>query len=134
MRIIDVDALINEIKKETEKAIEQDDGVGAFWLGYFAGLVIEQPTIQPEPHYDEWCTGCKEYDQKRHNCPRWNKVIKQTLKDIEPQEGHWKRVSASAYRTYASYIYRCDNCGEDNWHDSNFCPNCGADMRGEKDG
>lgn len=48
MKMIDVDALINEIKKETEKAIKQDDRVGAFWLGYFAGLVLEQPTIQPE--------------------------------------------------------------------------------------
>jgi len=47
-RLIDVDALINEIKKETEKAIKQDDRVGAFWLGYFAGLVLELPTIQPE--------------------------------------------------------------------------------------
>lgn len=48
MKIIDADALINEIKKETEKAIKQDDGVGAFWFGYFAGLVLEQPIIQPE--------------------------------------------------------------------------------------
>lgn len=47
-RLIDVDALINEIKKETKKAIKQDDRVGAFWLGYFAGLVLEQPTVQPE--------------------------------------------------------------------------------------
>ena len=46
MRLIDVDALINEIKKETKKAIEQDDKVGSFWLGYIAGLVIKQPTIQ----------------------------------------------------------------------------------------
>ena len=46
MRLIDVDALINEIKKETKKAIEQDDKVGSFWLGYIAGLVIKQPAIQ----------------------------------------------------------------------------------------
>ena len=46
MRPIDADALISEIKKDTEKAIEQDDIVGSFWLGYIAGLVIKQPTIQ----------------------------------------------------------------------------------------
>ena len=46
MRPIDAKALINEIKKETKKAIEQDDKVGSFWLGYIAGLVIKQPTIQ----------------------------------------------------------------------------------------
>lgn len=36
-----------------------------------------------EPDLDEWCTDCKEYDQERHNCPRWNRVIRQTLKDVE---------------------------------------------------
>ena len=51
MRPIDADALIDEIKKDTEKAIEQDDRVGSFWLGYIAGLVIKQPSIQPEPHW-----------------------------------------------------------------------------------
>ena len=47
MRLIDADALISEIKKDAEKAIEQDDKIGSFWLGYFAGSVINQPTIQP---------------------------------------------------------------------------------------
>ena len=28
--------------------------------------------------------------------------------------------------------YRCDQCGEHSEADSNFCPNCGADMRGEQ--
>ena len=51
MRTIDADALINEIKKDTQKVIKQDDRVGSFWLGYAAGLVIKQPTIQPEPQW-----------------------------------------------------------------------------------
>jgi len=29
--------------------------------------------------------------------------------------------------------YKCDQCGEHSEADSNFCPNCGADMRGEQD-
>ena len=31
----------------------------------------------------EWCTDCKEYDQEAHCCPRWNKVIKNTLVEVE---------------------------------------------------
>lgn len=27
----------------------------------------------------EWCTGCKEYDHEKHCCPRWTKVIRNTL-------------------------------------------------------
>lgn len=32
---------------------------------------------------DEWCTDCKEYDHERHCCPRWNRVIRETLKDMQ---------------------------------------------------
>ena len=42
------------------------------------------PSAQPDPHYDEWCMDCKEYDKDRHCCPRWNRVIRQTLKDTQP--------------------------------------------------
>lgn len=42
------------------------------------------PSAQPDPHYDEWCTDCKEYDHDKHCCPRWNRVIRQTLKDAQP--------------------------------------------------
>lgn len=34
---------------------------------------------------DEWCTDCSEYDQERHCCPRWNRVIRQTLKDAQSE-------------------------------------------------
>ena len=36
-----------------------------------------------ETELDEWCTDCKEYDHERHCCPRWNRVIRETLKDVE---------------------------------------------------
>ncbi len=32
-------------------------------------------------NYDEWCKNCKEYDLKHHNCPRFNKVIQDTLRE-----------------------------------------------------
>ena len=51
MRAIDADVLIDEIKKDTQKVIKQDDRVGSFWLGYIAGLVIKQPSIQSEPQW-----------------------------------------------------------------------------------
>ena len=30
---------------------------------------------------EEWCTDCKEYDNEKHCCPRFNKVIRTTLND-----------------------------------------------------
>ena len=38
-----------------------------------------------QPDIDEWCTDCKEYDSERHCCPRWNRVIRETLKDAQPE-------------------------------------------------
>ena len=88
MRPIDADVLIDEIKRDAQKVIKQDDRVGSFWLGYIAGLVIKQPTIQPEPqegrferkrdgvfcsvcHYGwEFITGVPaEVEREYHYCP-----------------------------------------------------------------
>ena len=43
------------------------------------------PPAQSESNYDEWCTDCKEYDKEKHSCPRWNRVIRQTLQDAQPE-------------------------------------------------
>lgn len=67
-RLIDVDALISEIKKDTEKAIEQDDRNGSFWLGYIAGLVIKQPTIQPEPKEGRWIKHIDPFGGEQYEC------------------------------------------------------------------
>ena len=43
------------------------------------------PPAQPEPHYDEWCTDCKEYDHENSCCPRWTKVIRQTRRELQDE-------------------------------------------------
>jgi len=48
----------------------------------------------------------------------------------EPHEGEWVQVSAQRYFTSASYFYRCNVCGENNPRNTNYCPNCGAKMKG----
>ena len=35
-----------------------------------------------QPDLDEWCTDCKEYDQEKHCCPRWNRVIRKTAEEV----------------------------------------------------
>ena len=46
-----------------------------------AQLLNDLPSARPDT--DEWCTDCKEYDHDRHCCPRWNRVIRETLKDAQ---------------------------------------------------
>lgn len=55
--------------------------------------ILSLPTEEPE--LDEWCTDCKEYDQERHSCPRWNRVIRQTIEDLraEQRTGEWIPVT-----------------------------------------
>ena len=40
-------------------------------------------TEYAQPDLDEWCTDCKEYDQKKHCCPRLNRVIRNTVEEIK---------------------------------------------------
>lgn len=90
-----------------------------------------QRNAQPEPHYDEWCTDCKEYDQERHRCPRWNKVIRETLKDAQSEIVRCKDCK----------YYKTKFCALDTWTNEitiynaqpdDFCSR--AKRRGENDG
>ena len=56
------------------------------WYPMYGCEFKSRPSAQPE--LDEWCTDCKEYDKEKHSCPRWNRVIRNTLKDAQP-EPHW---------------------------------------------
>lgn len=101
------------------------------------------PSAQPDRRYDEWCNTCKEYDQEKHCCPRWNRVIRTTLQDAQ-RTGRWidgkvKHIKNGELRN----VRECSECGSSyfvyDYYNSvdeipKFCPNCGADMRGEQDG
>ena len=50
----------------------------------------------------------------------------------ERKKGKWIDETFSPWGL-VYHPYRCDQCGEHSEADSNFCPNCGADMRGETD-
>jgi len=41
--------------------------------------------LEQEPCYnpDEWCHDCKEYDHDKHCCPRYNKVIRNTVEEMK---------------------------------------------------
>ena len=49
------------------------------------GRVLEQ-----EPQTFEWCTDCKEYDQEKHCCHRWSKVIRDTVEEMKQEQEPFK--------------------------------------------
>ena len=144
------------------------------------GHIVDMPSENPEA--DEWCTDCPAYDHEKHYCPRFRKVIRRTVQEIQeeriPEHSAWFRISETlvdeskgditaeqAVDKIRDYLKRmekperekgewldmidfemCSVCGgthlkefqshygKTTWIKTNYCPNCGADMRGEKDG
>ena len=118
-------------RKEAIDAIYRATSDG-YKADFCANLIKRIPTIEPPYKFDEWCTDCKEYDQDRHCCPRFNRVIMETVEEVRanfaPKTGRWEEEP--------NCWYRCSECGEHypsikGHMDYNYCPNCGADMRGE---
>lgn len=105
-----------------------------------ADILSDLPSAQPEYHFDEWCTDCKEYDKERHCCPRFNRVIRTTLQEVKEdrKKGVWIEENT---RPRSSQFY-CSVCHRTAYDPQPtrakgwvkrcryaFCPNCGADMR-----
>ena len=71
------------------KAIEEADKL-CLETGYdnekVEEMLRELPSVTPqEPKTFKWCTDCKEYDQEKHCCHRWSKVIRDTVEDMRQE-------------------------------------------------
>jgi hypothetical protein len=92
------------------------------------------PSVQPKYNASEWCHDCKEYDQDKHCCPRFNKVIRNTVEEIKELyigTAEWvllDECSNSGY--YCSYCHK--KLVKEGWSDTvkkiKYCPNCGCRM------
>lgn len=103
------------------------------------------PSAQPLLEEFEWCTSCKEYDQKNHCCHRLTKVILQTVEELKAQPqrmrgrwGEWHENKIDSMTAKSRYCSCCGNLAVTSIdiHGAglvtikyNFCPHCGADMR-----
>ena len=71
---------------------------------------------------------CEDYEEKPV-IESIEKLKKQSTADVvEVVHGEWmkcKRIQGVKY-------FMCSLCGKMEKNEHNFCPNCGADMRGEK--
>lgn len=48
----------------------------------------------PSAENNEWCDNCKEYDHSKHCCPRFNRVIRETVEEVKQNaEQKWIPVS-----------------------------------------
>lgn len=101
----------------------KDDSAFASVVVDCMDIIGQLPTV--EPGEDEWCQDCKEYDTEKHCCPRFNRVIRETVTEVRAEQKTGKWVNNR------NGTYECSECGCRHGR-SNFCPNCGARM-GDKD-
>lgn len=67
------------------KPYDTEDVMDKALYNFAHNHLVTTPSAQPEMNFDEWCTDCKEYDQEKHCCPRFNRVIRNALKDAQPE-------------------------------------------------
>ena len=111
--------------------------------GYAHGVgkaieIVKQEAEQYEECYKD-CGECEAYDKEKHHCPKFCKVIKETVKEIEENhnKGKWemtykgKRKDVNTGLMISAYNCKCSVCG---WETGNqgtrfsYCPKCGAKM------
>ncbi len=91
-----------------------DDGYGHETKQYddtMLALDMAIKALEQEPQTFKWCTNCKEYDQEKHCCHRWSKVIRNTVEEMkQEQEPILNKIRAE--------IESIDHYGTNNGHDS----------------
>ena len=116
---------------------ERHNGVmcGACNLDNFIRVLDDIPSAKPD--MDEWCTECKEYDKEKHCCPRWNKVIRKTVEEMQMMGKIAKVIEHDASITdadgykYLRSEYICGNCKKKVIGGDEYCSHCGARLEWE---
>ena len=101
--------------------------------------IVKQEAEQYEECYND-CGDCEAYNKEKHHCPKFCKVIKETVKEIEENhniKGKWEmtykgmRKDVNTGLMISAYNCKCSVCGWETGNQGtrfNYCPNCGAKM------
>ena len=100
--------------------------------------IVKQEAEKYEECYKD-CGECEAYDKEKYHCPKFCKVIKETVKEIEENhnKGKWEmtykgmKKDVNTGLMISAYNCKCSVCG---WETGNqgtrfsYCPKCGAKM------
>lgn len=134
-RLIDADALIGYL--HTKLFYESRDRSRVY------KAIQEQPTIEPErcqltdDDKEVIRIHLNAFKEKLCNQYRWNEAkeyeeLIDRLMNLQPERKKGKWINRSLNICYPEWErYTCSECGKHSYI-YDYCPNCGADMRGEK--
>ena len=101
--------------------------------------IVKHEAEQYEECYKD-CGDCEAYNKEKHHCPKFCKVIKETVKEIEENhniKGKWEmtykgmRKNVNTGLMISVYNCKCSVCGWETGNQGtrfNYCPKCGAKM------
>ena len=120
MRLIDADALLKAFM-ESKHIKETVSGLDIMEMLAIKETIDNTPTVEP-------CKNCEDRKQAeyiRHGSS-WHELqaLRKFKAENERPQGEW------IVREDEPMNYECPFCGELNCCKGNFCPDCGADMRG----
>ena len=133
--------ILEKLEELHERYINQYGAVGGNPMAFSVKECIEivkYEAAEYEECYKD-CGECEAYDKEKYHCPKFCKVIKETVKENEEnhKKGKWemtqkgKRKDVNTGLRIAAYNCKCSVCG---WETGNqgtrfsYCPKCGAKM------
>ena len=133
--------IVEKLEELHERYINQYGAVGgnpmAFSVKECMEIVKQEAAAYEECYKD--CGECEAYDKEKYHCPKFCKVIKETVKEIEENhnKGKWEmtykgmKKDVNTGLMISAYNCKCSVCG---WETGNqgtrfsYCPKCGAKM------
>lgn len=129
-RMILFAALVKAYRDRAWKSYRHEDGEYCFGGGWFI-VGIDTPEGSYTYHYENkyWdMFDCIDLPRAKHWDGHTEKDAEKRLMSLEPRmKGRWAGTGDSE----GFGIFVCDNCGKFAMIKSDFCPNCGCDMREE---
>ena len=134
--------IIEKLEELHERYINQYGAVGGNPMAFSVKECIEIVKQEAE-NYEECykdCGDCEAYNKEKYHCPKFCKVIKETVKEIEENhniKGKWEmtykgmKKDVNTGLMISAYKCKCSVCGWETGNQGtrfNYCPNCGAKM------
>lgn len=136
-RMILFAALVKAYKDKSWKSYRHEDGEYCFGGGWFI-VGIDTPEGSYTYHYENkyWdMFDCTDLPRAKHWDGHTEADAEVRLMSLKPErkKGKWIQDGSGGNQYDAYYIYMCSCCKKRKAEPkTNFCPNCGADMRGTK--
>ena len=87
--------------------------------------------IDKQVAIDAVSRGCQEFRGIFAECEKNLNALQSA--QPERKKGKWIKWDFKTFGAFGDWEYKCSNCEKVYGGEYNFCPNCGADMRGGAD-